>query len=299
MKVAFFSTKHVSYPIPILTPMSEAYDEEAFNKVNTSLGSPLEITYHQPSLSMKTVVLAKGHKAVSLFVNDTADAEVLKALAELGVEIIALRCAGTDNVDIPTATALSLTTLNVPSYSPNAVAEFTIGLLLTLVRKYHKSFNRTREGNFSLSGLVGFNLNGKTVGIIGTGQIGMLVGKILSKGFGCRVLAYDLYPNEEKAREYGIEYKSRDEVLKEADILTLHCPLTPSSLHLLNNETLALEEARRRHNQHLPRRPHRHQIPNPLPQIRPHRRSRSSTCTKARKSISSKTAAGESSKMTI
>lgn len=128
----------------------------------------------------------------------------------------------------------------MPSYSPHAVAEFAIGLLLTLVRKYHKSFNRTREGNFSLSGLVGFNLNGKTVGIIGTGQIGLLVGKILSKGFGCNVVAYDLYPNEEKAKEYGIVYKSRDEVLSEADILTLHCPLTPSSHYLLNDETFAL-----------------------------------------------------------
>ncbi|KFY41278.1 hypothetical protein V495_04999 [Pseudogymnoascus sp. VKM F-4514 (FW-929)] len=226
MKVAFFSTKH--------------YDEEAFDKVNESLGSPLEITYLQPSLNLSTVALAKGHKAVSLFVNDTANAEVLKELAQLGVEIIALRCAGTDNVDLPTASTLSLTTIHVPSYSPHAVAEFTIGLLLTLVRKYHKSFNRTREGNFSLSGLVGFNLHGKTVGVIGTGQIGLLVAKILSRGFGCEVVAYDLYPNEEKAQEYGFTYKSRDEVLREADILTLHCPLTPSSHHLLDDSTLSL-----------------------------------------------------------
>lgn len=128
----------------------------------------------------------------------------------------------------------------MPSYSPHAVAEFAVGLLLTLVRKYHKAFNRTREGNFSLSGLVGFNLHGKTVGIIGTGQIGLLVAKILSRGFGCNVIAYDLYPNEEKAKEYGFTYKSRDAVLYEADILTLHCPLTPSSHHLLNDETFAL-----------------------------------------------------------
>ncbi|OBT68916.1 hypothetical protein VE03_01336 [Pseudogymnoascus sp. 23342-1-I1] len=226
MKVAFFSTKH--------------YDEEAFNKVNESLGSPLEITYLQPSLDISTVALAKGHKAVSLFVNDTADAEVLKALAELGIEIIALRCAGTDNCDLVTASTLSISVVHVPSYSPHAVAEFTIGLLLTLIRKYHKAFNRTREGNFSLSGLVGFNLHGKTVGIIGTGQIGLLVGKILSRGFGCRVVAYDLYPNEERALEYGIVYKTRDEVLREADILSLHCPLTPSSHHLLNDKTIAL-----------------------------------------------------------
>lgn len=150
------------------------------------------------------------------------------------------QCAGTDNVDLAYAIAHSITTIHVPSYSPHAVAEFTIGLLLTLVRKYHKAFNRTREGNFSLSGLVGFNLHGKTVGIIGTGQIGLLVGKILALGFGCNVIAYDLYPNEEKAKEYGIVYKSRDEVLKEADILTLHCPLTTFSYHLLNDETFAL-----------------------------------------------------------
>ncbi|KAL5354034.1 hypothetical protein ACLOAV_000119 [Pseudogymnoascus australis] len=226
MKVAFFSTKH--------------YDEDAFDKVNESFGSPLEIKYLQPTLDISTVPLAKGYKAVSLFVNDTADAEVLKALSELGVEIIALRCAGIDNVDLTAAAALSITIVHVPSYSPHAVAEFAVGLLLTVVRKYHKAFNRTREGNFSLSGLVGFNLHGKTVGIIGTGQIGLLVCKILSRGFGCNVIAYDLYPNEDKAQEYGFVYKSRDEVLKEADVLSLHCPLTPSSHYLLNDETLAL-----------------------------------------------------------
>lgn len=133
-----------------------------------------------------------------------------------------------------------MSVVHVPSYSPHAVAEFTVGLLLTVVRKYHKAFNRTREGNFSLSGLVGFNLHGKTVGIIGTGQIGLLTGKILSLGFGCNVIAYDLYPNEAVAATQGITYKTRDEVLKEADVLTLHCPLTPSSHHLLNDETLAL-----------------------------------------------------------
>lgn len=138
------------------------------------------------------------------------------------------------------AEELGISVVHVPSYSPHAVAEFTVGLLLTLVRKYHKAFNRTREGNFSLSGLVGINLHGKTVGVIGTGQIGMLTGKILSQGFGCKVIAYDLYPNEETARQYGITYCTQEEVLRQADILTLHCPLTPSSYHMINNETLAL-----------------------------------------------------------
>jgi len=128
----------------------------------------------------------------------------------------------------------------VPSYSPHAVAEFTVGLLLTVVRKYHKAFNRTREGNFSLSGLVGFNLHGKTVALIGTGQIGMLTGKILSQGFGCRVLAYDPRPDAAAAALYGITYASLDEVLRQADIITLHCPLTPQSRHMLDARTLAL-----------------------------------------------------------
>ncbi|KAL3421696.1 D-lactate dehydrogenase [Phlyctema vagabunda] len=226
MKVAFFSAKH--------------YDQEAFDKVNSKLGSPLDITYLTSSLDSSTAALAQDHAAICLFVNDVADDEVLQALHGHGVRHIALRCAGTDNCDLNVASDLGIGVCHVPSYSPHAVAEFTVGLLLSLVRKYHKAFNRTREGNFSLSGLVGFNLFEKTVGIIGTGQIGLLTGKILSMGFGCKVIAYDLYPNEAMANSYGISYKSMEEVLKESDILSFHCPLTPATHHILNATTLAL-----------------------------------------------------------
>ena len=150
------------------------------------------------------------------------------------------QCAGTDNVDLTAASELGFKITHVPSYSPEAIAEFTVGLLLTVVRKYHKAFNRTREGNFSLSGLVGFNLKGKTVGIIGTGQIGLLTGKILSLGFGCRVIAYDPFPRPEKAKEFGIEYRDLQTVWKDSDILSFHCPLTPESHYMLNATTLAL-----------------------------------------------------------
>lgn len=150
------------------------------------------------------------------------------------------QCAGTDNIDIPTATSLGFKICHVPSYSPHAVAEFTVGLLLTVVRKYHKAFNRTREGNFSLGGLVGFNLIGKTVGIIGTGQIGLLTGKILSMGFGCKVIAYDPYPNVERAAAVGVSYADLDTVLKESDIISLHCPLMPENRYMINEKNLAL-----------------------------------------------------------
>ena len=150
------------------------------------------------------------------------------------------QCAGTDNVDIPAAKSLGFKIVHVPSYSPHAVAEFTVGLLLTVIRKYHKAFNRTREGNFSLGGLVGFNLIGKTVGIIGTGQIGLLTGKILAMGFGCKVVAHDPYPNVPRAAEVGVSYVDLNTLLTESDIISLHCPLTPENRYMINEENLAL-----------------------------------------------------------
>ncbi|KFY99258.1 hypothetical protein V500_01430 [Pseudogymnoascus sp. VKM F-4518 (FW-2643)] len=208
--------------------------------MNVAFFSYMHITYLAPSLNELTLPLANGHSAICLFVNDNADAMVIQALSRMGVKVISLRCAGTNNVDLVATERFGIKVVHVPSYSPHAVAEFTIGLLLTVVRKYHKAFNRTREGNFSLSGLVGFNLNEKTVGLVGTGRIGLLTAKILSQGFGRRVLAYDPFPNEPLATEYGIKYRTLEQVLANSDIISLHCPLSPSSHHLLNGKTVAL-----------------------------------------------------------
>lgn len=173
--------------------------------------------------------------------NDVCDEEVLQQLKEHGVEHVALRCAGYNNVALPAAASLGLVVSHVPSYSPESVAEFAVGMILTVVRKYHKAYSRVREGNFLLDGLLGFNLNGKTVGIVGTGKIGLLTGKILSQGFGCRVVAYDLYPKVEVAKEMGIEYvESLEALLNCADIVSLHCPLTEGTRYMLNEETLAM-----------------------------------------------------------
>ena len=152
---------------------------------------------------------------------------------------VALRCAGYNNVDLNTAAQLGIKVVRVPSYSPQAIAEFTVGMMLTVVRKYHKSYNRVREGNFLLDGLMGFNLAGKTVGIIGTGQIGLLTGKILAKGFGCTVIAYDPFPNT-AAEEYGIVYvDTLGELLARSDIISLHCPLNKDTNYIINDNTLS------------------------------------------------------------
>ncbi|RMZ85612.1 hypothetical protein DV737_g541, partial [Chaetothyriales sp. CBS 132003] len=201
----------------------------------------LSYTFLAPRLEASTVSLAEGHEAVCLFVNDDAGAEVLEHLAQLGVKVVALRCAGTNNVDLNKAEALCLKVTSVPSYSPHAVAEFTVGLLLTATRKYHKAYNRTREGDFTLNGLVGFNLYEKTIGLIGTGRIGLLTGRILARGMGCNVIAYDPYPNPKAAAEHGVVYvDSLDKLLKESDVVSLHCPLMQSTHHILNDETFAL-----------------------------------------------------------
>ncbi|TDL22909.1 D-lactate dehydrogenase [Rickenella mellea] len=220
MKVAFYNTKE--------------YDSAAFGN-----GDPLEITYLQHTLDAGTAKLAAGHDAVCIFVNDRADAETLKVLHEQGIKTIALRCAGFNNVDLNAAKELGITVVRVPAYSPEAVAEFAVGTILTVVRKYHKAYNRVREGNFLLNGLVGFNLQGKTIGIIGTGKIGMRTGKILSRGFEAHVIAYDPYPDSAGAQEAGITYVDLKTLLSTADVISLHCPLLPSTKYILNKETLA------------------------------------------------------------
>ncbi len=194
--------------------------------------------FHEFRLRAETAPSAKGARAVCIFVNDQADRSCLELLAALGVKLLALRCAGYNNLDLPAARELGLAVVRVPAYSPHAVAEHTVALLLTLNRKIHRAFNRVRELNFSLTGLVGFDLHGKTVGIIGTGKIGRITAQIF-RGFGSEVLAHDPFPAPDWATEYGIRYVDRDTLLAASDIVSLHVPLLPETLQLLNAQTLA------------------------------------------------------------
>jgi D-lactate dehydrogenase len=219
MKVAVFSAKN--------------YDREFLDAANASRH---ELHFFEPQLNLETATLAAGFGAVCIFVNDHLDATVLERLADGGTRLIALRCAGYNNVDLKAAAQHTLTIVRVPGYSPHAVAEHTVGLMLALNRKLHRAYNRVREGNFSLEGLLGFDLHGKTAGIIGTGKIGMVVGQILA-GFGCRILAFDPFPNE-TCRSLGARYLSLDELLAQSDIITLHCPLTPENKYMIDASAL-------------------------------------------------------------
>ncbi len=194
--------------------------------------------FHEFRLSAETAPAAKGAQAVCIFVNDQADRACLEIFAALGVKLLALRCAGYNNVDLPAARALRLAVVRVPAYSPHAVAEHAIALLLTLNRKIHRAFNRVREMNFSLSGLVGFDLHGKTVGIIGTGRIGRIAAQIF-RGFGSEVLAHDPFLAQEWATTHGIRYVDLDTLLAASDVISLHVPLLPETHHLLSAQTLA------------------------------------------------------------
>ena len=220
MQVAFFST--------------HSYDKEYFDKFNDK--KLHQITYFEAPLNKDTANLVKGFDAVCTFVNDKLDSETIEKIDANGVKLIVLRCAGFNNVDIKTAVTKNIKVLRVPAYSPQAVAEHAVALILTLSRKTHKAFNRIRESNFSLDKLVGFNLYGKTVGVIGTGQIGIMFCNIM-KGFGCHILAYDIYESEE-LKERGIVYKSLEDLLKESDIISLHCPLTPETMHLIDKKAI-------------------------------------------------------------
>jgi D-lactate dehydrogenase len=194
--------------------------------------------FHEFRLSVETAAAAQGAQAVCLFVNDHADRACLQILANLGVRLIALRCAGYNNVDLAAARELGLSVVRVPAYSPHAVAEHTVGLLLTLNRKIHRAYNRVRELNFSLNGLVGFDIRGKTVGIVGTGRIGRIAAQIF-RGFEADVIAYDPYPQHAWAEAHGVRYVDFNAVLAGSDILSLHVPLLPETAHLLNSQTLS------------------------------------------------------------
>ncbi len=226
-------------------PIIAVYDTKPYDRKYltraTGVGE-LDWHFHEFRLEPETALVANGTLAVCVFVNDVVNREVLERLAGSGVRLAALRCAGFNNVDLEAAKELKVAVTRVPSYSPHAVAEHTIALILTLNRKIHHAFNRVREFNFSLSGLVGFDLCGKTAGIVGTGKTGRIVGEIL-RGFRMRVLASDPYPNQEWAGQNGIEYMEMNSLVRESDLITLHAPLTPQTDRIVNKETLALMKA--------------------------------------------------------
>ena len=217
MKIAFFDTK--------------PYDQAAFEKANQ--GGEFEIKFYDGRLTIDTADLAKDADAVCVFVNDRVDAEVIDRLYDLGVRMIALRCAGFNNVDVAHCFG-KIHVFHVPAYSPHAVAEHAAAMLLTSIRRIHKAYIRTRDFNFSLSGLTGFELHGKTVGVVGTGKIGRSFIDIC-RGFGMRILAYDMYPNP----ALGDIYVPLETLFAESDIISLHCPLTEQTHHLVNARTIA------------------------------------------------------------
>lgn len=221
-KVAFFST--------------QAYDKVFFEKYNVDFG--YELDFFDTQLNEQTAKLISSTEVVCVFVNDVVNESVIKQLAERKVRIIALRCAGFNNVDLEAAKKYNLKVCRVPAYSPEAVAEHAMAMILTLNRKTHKAYNRVREQNFSLNGLLGFDLHGKTVGIIGTGNIGKAFARIV-KGFGCRVLAFDLVPNEELV-DLGVNYVSLETIFKESNIISLHCPLNDTTKYIINEKSLSL-----------------------------------------------------------
>ena len=220
MRVAIFSAKK--------------YDREFLSTANASRH---HLGFFEAHLNEETVGLATGFDAVCVFVNDHVNSAVIAKLRSLGVRLIALRCAGYNNVDLPAATKHGITVVRVPAYSPYAVAEHAIALMLALNRKVHRAYNRVREGNFALDGLVGFDMHGKTVGLIGTGQIGIVVAQILT-GFGCPTLAFDPIQNP-TCQSLGVRYVELNELLAQSDVISLHCPLTPENKHIINDAAIA------------------------------------------------------------
>jgi len=214
---------------------SKSYEHPFFAAANTHAKHTLR--YLDARLSLAAVPLAEGCTGVCIFVNDDASAPILESLAAQGVKLLLLRSAGFNHVDVAAADRLGITVARVPAYSPYAVAEHAIGLMLTLNRKFHRAFNRVRDQNFALDGLMGFDMHGKTVGVIGTGKIGEIVCRIL-KGLGCRVLAFDPVKNP-ACEAMGVQYVPLADIYAASDIITLHCPLTPQTKHLINSAALA------------------------------------------------------------
>lgn len=224
IRIAFFDTK--------------PYDRRFFEEANRNPKFGFDIEFYETRLTPASAAIARGAQVVCAFVNDDLSAETVKKLHEYGVKLIAMRCAGYNNVNLPAALD-RIRVVRVPEYSPYAVAEYTMGLLLTLNRNLHRAYCRVRENNFSINGFIGFDLHGKTVGVVGTGKIGMTFVEVL-QGFGVKILAYDLYPKEEEAKRLNMEYVSLEELFKRSDVISLHCPLTPENRHMINKETIAL-----------------------------------------------------------
>jgi D-lactate dehydrogenase len=220
MKVAVFSTK--------------SYDRAFLEAANADRAH--ELVFFEPRLNLETSVLAAGFPAACIFVSDLLDAKTLKAISQQGIKLLALRSAGFNHVDLAAAADLDLTLLRVPAYSPYAVAEHAVAMILSLNRRIHRAYNRVREGNFALDGLLGFDLHGKTVGIVGTGKIGAITAKIL-QGFGCRLLGYDVFPSPD-CKAMGMKYVSLPELFGTSDIVSLHCPMTAETYHLINAEAI-------------------------------------------------------------
>ena len=214
---------------------ARSYDRRFLSEVAEHVGH--ELTFLEPRLDRHTVALAEGFEAVCIFVNDTADAEIIAALAAGGTRLLTLRSAGFNHVDLAAAEAHGITVTRVPAYSPYAVAEHTVALMLAVQRRLHRAYNRVREGNFALDGLLGFDLRNKRVGIVGTGNIGEIVARIL-RGFGCSLRAYDVVHND-TVRDYGVRYVDLDTLFAECDVITLHCPLTPDTYHLIDADAIA------------------------------------------------------------
>ena len=221
MKIAVFSAR--------------PYDREFMSAANAKAAH--QLCFFDAALELETCALAAGHEAVCIFVNDTADAGVLEALAAGGTRLLALRCSGFNNIDLKAAARLGLKVVRVVAYSPYSVAEHAVALLLTINRKIHRAYNRTRDSNFELDGLMGFDLHGKTVAVVGTGRIGRVFSKIMC-GFGCEVLGHDKYPSAE-FEVLGARYADLAEICAKADIISLHCPLTPETHHIVNADMLS------------------------------------------------------------
>jgi D-lactate dehydrogenase len=220
MKIAFFSTK--------------PYDQVSFQAANENHRH--ELVFFEPRLNPTTVALAEGFPVVCVFINDELTEETLQAIARTGTKAIALRCAGFNNVDLQVAAELGLTVVRVPAYSPYAVAEHAVGLILSLNRKLYRAYNRVRDDNFELNGLLGFDIHGKTVGVVGTGKIGACFARIMH-GFGAQLLAYDVYENPE-CLALGATYVPFQALMAQSDIISLHCPLMPATHHIINAESL-------------------------------------------------------------
>jgi len=222
MKVSVFSTK--------------PYDQQFLELINNNYGH--QLSFYSCPLTPDTINLAGDDPCVCVFVHDKLTRDVIQALHNKGVKLIALRCAGFNNVDLKAAQEFGITVVRVPAYSPEAVAEHAVGLMLSLSRKIHRAYNRVREGNFSLNGLLGFELHHKTVGIVGTGRIGTALAKILT-GFGATVIATDIQSND-TCHQLGVEYVSFDELCQRSDAISLHCPLTPDTYHLIDEQSIEL-----------------------------------------------------------